>query len=208
MTCSTSDQESETGAHRLTVRRATAGEFRVVSRMLQLYLHDLSETDGEDLQASGCFLYPWLPDFWRKANHAAFVFREDGKYAGFALVDDDVVLPGGERSIEEFFVLRKFRRQGVGRRAATALFRALPGRWEVGHGMTNARADAFWREVIGSFTGNDFSEVTLGAGDGAFMRLFDNGFLATSLRYLRLAVPEASRAETRVVAPIHRISMP
>jgi predicted acetyltransferase len=156
------------------VRRATPSEYRVVARMLQMYLHDLSGTDGDDVDASGRFHYPWLPDFWRKSDAAAFVFLVEGQYAGFALVDADVVVPEQERSIEEFFVLRKYRRLGIGRQAAITLFQSMPGRWEVGQPMTNARAQAFWREVIGTFADGNWSEVALDHGGGATLQLFDN----------------------------------
>ena len=154
------------------VRPATLREYRVVSRMLELYLHDLSEADGEDVDECGRFRYTWLPDFWRKADHAAFVILAGDKYAGFALVDNDVVIPDRERSIEEFFVLRKYRRQGIGKQAATAIFRASPGRWEVGQRMTNDQGRAFWRNVIGSLTDGGFSEVEV--GHGITLQLFDN----------------------------------
>jgi predicted acetyltransferase len=33
--------------------------------------------------------------------------------------------------ITEFFVMRKYRRQGIGKRVARELFECSPGRWEV-----------------------------------------------------------------------------
>jgi predicted acetyltransferase len=49
--------------------------------------------------------------------------------------------------IAEFFVLRRHRRARVGRSAALALFRALPGRWIVRCAVNNKTALPFWRSV-------------------------------------------------------------
>jgi predicted acetyltransferase len=64
----------------------------------------------------------------------------------------------------EFFVLRRYRRQGVGERAARAAFGRFPGPWEVRERAGNDAAIAFWRRVIHRHTAGRFQEVTW-AGD-------------------------------------------
>ena len=75
----------------------------------------------------------------------------------------------------QFFVLRKYRRRGVGRAAACELFSALPGRWQVGQMPLNLPAQAFWRRVIGACTGGRFVEqrIDSGAWQGV-LQSFDN----------------------------------
>ena len=73
--------------------------------------------------------------------------------AGFAIVH---LTEDGVHDMEQFFVLRKFRRSGVGRAAAHAIFTAFPGRWEVEQIPANTVAQAFWRDVIAAFTQGDF----------------------------------------------------
>jgi predicted acetyltransferase len=46
----------------------------------------------------------------------------------------------------------------VGRAAAVALFNRFPGRWEVAQLEANTAAQAFWRRVIGDYTGGDYTE--------------------------------------------------
>jgi predicted acetyltransferase len=53
--------------------------------------------------------------------------------------------------IAEFFVLRRYRRRGVGRRAASLLWQRLPGQWTVRVAEDNHNGLAFWRPVIASF---------------------------------------------------------
>jgi predicted acetyltransferase len=59
----------------------------------------------------------------------------------------------------EFFVARQHRRQGIGRRAATALFDMFGGHWEVREMPANLPAQRFWRRIIADYTGGAFAET-------------------------------------------------
>jgi predicted acetyltransferase len=52
------------------------------------------------------------------------------------------------REISEFFVLRKYRRRGVGTYVARRFFSRFPGRWEVAQLAWNVGARRFWRRLI------------------------------------------------------------
>ena len=81
-----------------------------------------------------------------------------GSLAGFALVDKRVRIAGDDFWLDQFFVLKKYRRRGVGGRAAAAVFSQHTGRWQVGQMPENTAALAFWRHVIASYTGGDYTE--------------------------------------------------
>jgi len=65
----------------------------------------------------------------------------------------------GTHSIGEFFILKKYRRQGVGRVVAHQVFDLFPGRWSVGQIENNCPAQAFWRKVISEYTHGDYQEI-------------------------------------------------
>jgi predicted acetyltransferase len=48
----------------------------------------------------------------------------------------------------EFFILRKYRRHGLGRQAAGQLFDMFPGLWTVRQQRTSPAACDFWRRAI------------------------------------------------------------
>ena len=48
----------------------------------------------------------------------------------------------------EFFVMRKYRRHGIGVIAARDLFARFSGEWQVRQMRANAGATAFWRRAI------------------------------------------------------------
>lgn len=143
------------------VRAVRAEDRRVVQRMLELYQHDLSDLWDQDLDEHGEYGYA-LDRYWNRAPGChAFVVLVAGHPAGFALVDTAVRVGAHGHWMDQFFVLRKYRRRGVGAQLARAVFTALPGRWEVGQMPGNAAARVFWREVIGTHTQARFTEHEL-----------------------------------------------
>jgi predicted acetyltransferase len=131
----------------------------IVRNLTPLYIHDLSAFTDFEVEDDGTFRAP--PSFaayWESADRHPFVLRADGKIAGFALIrqlePDPLTFDMGE-----FFVLRRYRRSGVGRTAACALFDRFKGRWEVRELIANLPAQGFWRRIIGDYTGGDFKET-------------------------------------------------
>ena len=137
-------------AGRIEVRLAHTAERLVVRHMMELYQHDFSEFDGTDLDEHGQYGYYDLDCFWINPTFSAFVIKVDEKWAGFVLVNDEVIDPDNSATIVEFFVLRKYRRHGVGRHAAQAILGAHPGRWEIKVIKENPAAFIFWEKVIKS----------------------------------------------------------
>lgn len=147
----------------LEIRRAGVADRRPLARMLELYQHDLSAIWDQDLDAQGEYGYA-LDRYWRDAGCHPFVATVDGRYAGFALVDQAVKVGPSGHWMDQFCVLRKYRGAGVGRALALQVFAALPGPWEVGQMLQNHAAQAFWRRVIGRCGQGGFVEHRLVGG--------------------------------------------
>jgi predicted acetyltransferase len=134
----------------------------IVERLAQLYQYDFSEVTGSDVDEDGRYRHMDGDAIWEPGWHV-FLVRVGGRLAGFAFVTRHrSYLGDGETAyMDEFFVLRKYRRRGVGEHVARTLFDRFPGRWEVAELRQNAPAQAFWRRVIGRYTGGRFREVEL-----------------------------------------------
>jgi predicted acetyltransferase len=138
----------------VTLTAATRAQEPVIQNLMQLYTHDFSEywtgTAKGDLLPDGRFpAYP-MAEYWSRTNWSASLICLDDVLAGFALINDRT--HSGEpanRNVGEFFVLRKHRAMGVGRRAAAILFDQYPGSWEVAVARSNLRAYDFWKKAIG-----------------------------------------------------------
>ena len=60
--------------------------------------------------------------------------------------------------INEFFVMKQYRRNGVGSFAAKAVFDKFKGKWEVCQMPKNLPARKFWKAVISDYTQNNYQE--------------------------------------------------
>ena len=147
----------------VTLDRATSSDATLLSNLLELYVHDLSEVFPVELGADGRFGYDKLGLYWSEPERRfPFLIRCDTRVAGFALVmrgspaseDPDVF------DVAEFFVLRRYRRSGVGRRAAFLLWDRLPGRWFVRVSEGNRGGLPFWKGVIAEYTKGVATELT------------------------------------------------
>jgi predicted acetyltransferase len=132
-----------TGNVRLELVEATVADEPVLGRLLELYQHDFSEFDGADVDADGLYRYRYLDNYWTEPARHPFLFRVDGHWAGFALVR-----AGEPHDMTEFFVMRKYRRSGVGKQAARLLFVRFPGEWQVRQMRRNGASTIFWRDAI------------------------------------------------------------
>ena len=141
----------------IAIRPASREDRLPVQRMIELYQHDLSDIWKQDLDSHGEYGYA-LDQYWGAEGCHAFIAAAGGKYAGFALVNQEVLVGTDGYCMDQFFVLKRYRRQGVGQAMAKSVFAALPARWEVCQTQQNVAAQAFWRKVIGEYTGGRFKE--------------------------------------------------
>ena len=145
----------------IEISLATLADKPLIQRLMELYQYDFSETEGNDLDQHGCFGYSYLDHYWVENGRYPFLIRVDGKIAGFVLVNHHTYLPGSDLSIAEFFVMRKYRKQGVGKTAAIQVFDRFSERWEIQETETNVGAQHFWRKVVTAYTDGQYGEVLL-----------------------------------------------
>lgn len=147
----------------LEVKVAEPSDRLPLYRMLELYQYDLSDIWDQDLDVHGEFGYA-LDRYWQDKHCTPYVFTVSGQYAGFALVDNHVQLPDGDFWMDQFFVLKKYRRKGVATHAARQVFARHAGTWQVGQMTNNIAAQAFWRKVIADFSAAEYSEHQITSG--------------------------------------------
>ncbi|WP_152396930.1 GNAT family N-acetyltransferase [Paenibacillus guangzhouensis] len=140
----------------------------LLHQLIQFYRYDSSEFDGHALTSHGLYLYKYLDHQWTDNYRRPLIFRVDRELAGFALValgvpKEFVKLSEAEltNTINDFFIMRKFRGQGYGRQAACAIFDQFPGAWEVRQTAANIPANRFWNRVIGDYTNGVYIEKVL-----------------------------------------------
>ena len=146
----------------LDIYRASVGEQRIIDNLLQLYVYDFSASLGIDVEDDGRFPWDGLEEYWSKNSLYPFLFKANTKLAGFALIQHESVVTGDPNvwDMEDFFVVEKYRRSGIGRAVMTHLFREFVGRWEIRVLNGNDRALGFWRHVISAQCANTVEPAT------------------------------------------------
>ena len=128
----------------IEVVEASQADQPVVRRLLEFNAYDFSEFDGRDLGPHGEYGYRYLDHYWVEGeSRRALLFLVDERLAGCALIRK-----GSPHQVAEFFVLRKYRRHGVGSVAARKVLDLWPGEWVTHEVVGNDRAVTFWRQAI------------------------------------------------------------
>lgn len=145
----------------VSLQRATPDMAPLLRNLLELYIHDLSEIFPVELGPDGRFGYEWLPLYWAEpAVRHAFLIKCGTRIAGFALATRGSPATDNPEDLDvaEFFVLRAYRRSGVGRQAAFTLWDSVPGQWVVRVSEANRGRIPFWSEIVRSYTSGVFVE--------------------------------------------------
>ncbi|HTA87402.1 MAG TPA: GNAT family N-acetyltransferase [Silvibacterium sp.] len=144
-----------------------------MANLLELYAHDFSEFHDLELGPDGRFGYRDLLLYWLEPDRHPFLVRIGGKLAGFVLVKRGSEIWGDETvwDMVEFFVLRGYRRRGIGTEIAHTVWRRFPGRWEVRVMESNHSARNFWEHAVAKFAGEEIPSARLEKG-GQYWHLF------------------------------------
>jgi len=140
----------------LAIEPALPSDRLLLENLTQLYLHDFSafhaDTAVLDLGDDGRFdPDPPLDRWWQAHDHVPLLLRWHGRLAGFALINADSQMDAPvDHAIAEFFIVRKYRRSGLGLATAHAIFNRWPGAWEAAVMRANIGARLFWDRAVRS----------------------------------------------------------
>lgn len=160
-------QGSQQESPHVEVVHATPEQEPIVANLLELYAYDFSEFHSMVPGPNGRFGYKGLSRYWSETDRLPFLLKVDGRLAGVVLVKRERGVLGTETvwDVAEFFVLRMFRRQGVGKAAAHEIWRRYPGKWQVRVMESNYPGYRFWEHTIRDFVGDDFHIARFEKGD-------------------------------------------
>jgi predicted acetyltransferase len=145
----------------------------ILANLLELYAHDFSEFQDLELGSDGRFGYSCLSLYWSEPGRHPFLVWVEGKLAGLILVKRGSAVSGDETvwDVAEHFVLRGYRRRGIGTQIAHEVWRRFPGLWEVRVMESNVSARDFWAHAISTLTGEAIQPVRI-KKDGKWWTLF------------------------------------
>jgi predicted acetyltransferase len=149
----------------------------LLRNLFEHYCHDMSEWFDVDTNSDGSHSHD-TTSIWAKED-GAYLAKVGGSIAGFAVVGSAAAWLSHTRAqdVHGFFVLRKFRRHGVGQRMAGCVWNEQPGEWLVRVLEANAPAVLFWRTAIRAHCHREFHEEprTIDGQSWRFFQFVSNG---------------------------------
>lgn len=149
----------------ISVTQAERHEKSIIRNLMQLYQYELASFTGMTIDPLGLFDYSYLDHYWTADGTATgrvpYLIRVEGQLAGFVLKNRHSHLDTQleTNNVAEFFVLKMYRRAGVGEAAARQLFAQFLGQWEIAVMRANHTAIAFWRKVVATASDGVFEEI-------------------------------------------------
>jgi predicted acetyltransferase len=145
----------------------------ILANLLELYAHDFSEFRDIEIGPDGRFGYNPLPLYWSEADRHPFLVKVNGRLAGLILVKRRSEVSGDATvwDMAEFFILRGYRKHGIGTQAARQVWKQFSGRWEVRVMESNLLAFRFWVNAISKFMGETVRPTRIKRGTECW-RLF------------------------------------
>ena len=107
----------------------TKDEKHILENLYSLYLHDLSEfTDSLEVSSTGSFEFDSIDLIWEKEGLSPYFLKKDATIIGFLLLLERPFLKKDyDYSINDLFMLKKYRRKGMTRSVLKTLFEQKKG---------------------------------------------------------------------------------
>ncbi|MEH7438212.1 GNAT family N-acetyltransferase [Neobacillus drentensis] len=137
--------------------RVSKEEENILHNLMQFYIYEFTQYISTiTLEENGLYKPFDLTPYWSSPNLHPFFIKKENELIGFALVESATETE--PNTILEFFIIRKYNGKGFGKLAATKLFNIFSGKWHITQIEKNYPAQAFWRNIISTFTNGNYSE--------------------------------------------------
>lgn len=149
----------------IKILRVDRSHDPILRNLLELYVHDMAEWFKFESGKDGRYGYA-TEKFWGD-DHAVYLAYAGPIPIGFGLIGPAESNTGdpGVKDLDEFFIVRRHRRSGVGRVVAAHIWDANPGGWLVRVYQGNRPALPFWRGAIADYTKGEYQEEVRVVGD-------------------------------------------
>ena len=138
----------------IQVISASLEQALIIAQLCELYTYEMTDLADFDINDNGYFGYEELSLYWEDSNRYPFLVFVNKKLAGFVLIQkgSPIEISADTWDVAEFFIMRKYRKKGVGQFVIQEIWTKFKGRWQVRVWDNNRVAHAFWDAVIGDFS--------------------------------------------------------
>lgn len=136
----------------LTVELIPTGpeHIELIRNLYQFYAYESSDWEQEDVEVDGRFYIhdEHLARYWQEPQWSANLILVDGYIAGFLLVERSELVGLDAQELADLFILKRYRRKGIGQALATQVLMSGEGDWLVRFYDQDETSQAFWRSVL------------------------------------------------------------
>lgn len=144
----------------VTLEPISIDNYHIIQNMAQLYVYDASRELGFSISADGRYNPKSYRCYCEDSDKIAYIIKVYDEIAGFALINEKGLAKHTDWKVDQFFILAKFQRSGIGKSAAEKIWQLHPGKWELSVIPENTSALKFWENTISKFTANIFEKET------------------------------------------------
>ncbi|MFT5781627.1 MAG: putative acetyltransferase [Pseudomonas sp.] len=129
----------------------TAEQLPLIRNLYQFYAYESSDWEQEDVEIDGRFYLhePHLALYWQRPDWSAQLILLDGFIAGFLLIERSELAGVDALEFADLFILKKYRRQGIGRALVEQVIGASQQPWVVSLYPQDPLGAPFWQSLLG-----------------------------------------------------------
>lgn len=142
----------------VVLEKVTEDGLMALKNLCELGAYDLSELNGINVNENGTYLKNNnCKNWYEDPIYDLYFIRVDEILAGFVIIKN--MIEEDLYYLNHFFILRKFRKQYIGKEAAIMAFNLYVGNWRVSQFDWNTPAQIFWRKVVRDYTSDNYVET-------------------------------------------------
>jgi len=138
----------------IEIVKATVDQQTIFANLLELMAYEHTEQWKFDIGDNGFYGYEELPLFWTDPNRYPYLIYVNDKISGLVIVQKGSPISDDKDiwDIAEFFIMKKYKKQGIGTKVAHKIWAQFKGCWQVRVLVENEIASAFWLQAIKKFS--------------------------------------------------------
>ncbi|MDT0123035.1 GNAT family N-acetyltransferase [Paenibacillus sp. RRE4] len=132
-----------------TIQQITDTNKEPFENLFNYYLYELSAYSQEDVGTKGTFEMEDISPYYKDERLYPYFITYNEKMVGFILVTSPPYVANEvDYSVQELFVLPKYRGSNIAKDAVMQIFKMYSGRYEVGMFKSNMKAVKFWTKLL------------------------------------------------------------
>jgi len=144
----------------IEIKKVCIDEKEILRNLMEKYDYEFSQYEDKDVNNFGLYGYEYIDHYFTEENRFPYFIKVDTKLAGLIMVCNykDIDF-GTEYSMSEFFVMYKYKRQGIGKYSVNYIFNQFKGKWQITYAQKNKPAMEFWNKIVNIYTNGNYKKI-------------------------------------------------